>query len=212
MIDTNPTLDDAGGQDLPDSLADGASILLATPSALSDRRLALALSERYADPGDCRLVLTTEVDAERTIEDHRALVDETGGRLGIVDASENHRPSAPFQEYPTVSLPNPSELARIVLALQQLESTLSADCETINVVVRSLSPLVEESRLDHVTRVVGQLVDRQRSTGGVAVFGLEYTRHDTATIAALRDAVDAVVWAEATDTGQVLDFQRERAW
>lgn len=212
MTRTHPTLDDPASTDLPATLPDGSSILLATPSGLSEGGLALSVSERYADPGDCRLVLTTEDDAERAIAGHRELVDETGGRLAVVDASESHDPSAPFQEYPTVSLPNPSELTRIVLAMQQLESTLSAECETINVVVQSLSPVIEGSRLEHVSRVVDQLVDRQHATGGTAVFGLEYTRHDADVIAALRDAVDAVIWAEAGDTGPSFEFQRERAW
>lgn len=212
MNQIDPTLDVLADQDLPATLPDGSSILLATTTGLGEGGLALSVSERYADPGDCRLILTTEGDAERAIAGHRDLVDETGGRLAVVDASESTDPSAPFQEYPTVSLPNPSELTRIVLALQQLESTLSADCETINVVVQSLSPVIEGSRLEHVSRVVDQLVDRQRSTGGVAVFGLEYTRHDADVLDALREAVDAVIWAEATGSGPSLEFQRERTW
>lgn len=212
MTQTYPSLDVPGDQDLPATLPDGSSILLATPAGLSEGGLALSVSERYADPGDCRLVLTTEDDAESAIADHRELVDETGGRLAVVDASESRDPSAPFQESPTVSLPNPTDLSRIVLAMQQLETTLSAECETINVVVQSLSPVLEGSRLEHVSRVVDQLVNRQSSTGGVAVFGLEYTRHDADALATLREAVDAVIWAEATGSGPSLEFQRERTW
>lgn len=212
MTQTHPPLDDPASPDLPADLPDGTSILLATPSGLREGGLELSVSERYADPGDCRLVLTTEDDADDAIAGHRKLVGETGGRLAVVDASESRDPSAPFQEYPTVSLPNPTDLSRIVLAMQQLESTLAAECETINVVVQSLSPVIEGSRLEHVSRVVNQLVDRQRSTGGVAVFGLEYTRHDADAIATLREAVDAVIWAEATGSGPSLEYQRERTW
>ena len=209
----DPAADDDGGalRDLPDELPAGSSILVAKPAPMDDRTLTLRLSDRYADPADCRLVLTTAVDAERTIDQHRAVVDDSAsGRLAVVDASGGNRPSAPFQEHPTVSLPNPSELTRIVLALQQLESTLSRDCETIDVVVRSLSPILEETRLQHVTRVVDQLAARQRSDGGVAVFGIEYTRHDDRTMRRLAGLVDAVVWVEATGDETDFDVQWTR--
>lgn len=198
--------------DLPDELPDGSSILVAKPTSLTDHALTLRLSDRYADPDDCRLVLTTEIDAARTIDQHDEIADgSAAGRLGVVDATESHQPSAPFQEHPTVSLPNPAELTRIVLALQQLESTLSKDCETINVVVRSLTPMLDGSRLEQVIRVVEQLVERQRSAGGVAVFGMEYTRHGDRTMRALSDTVDAIVWVEESTNGPHLDFQRARS-
>lgn len=55
---------------------------------------------------------------------------------------------------------------------------------------------------------VDQPVDRQRSAGGVAVFGLECTRHDDRTMRELSTLVDAVVWVESTADGPRLDFQR----
>ncbi len=205
---------DDGGvalHELPDELPDGSSILVAKPASLSDYALTLRVSDRYADPDDCRLILTTAVGAARTIDQHESVVTGSAERrFGVVDASDGHQPSAPFQEHPTVSLPNPSELTRIVLALQQLESTLSKDCATINVVVRSLSPILEGTRLEPVTRVVEQLIDRQRAAGGIAVFGLEYTRHDNRTMTALRDRVDAVVWVEDTPSGLHLECEGVR--
>ena len=198
--------------ELPAALPAGSSVLVAKPDSLTEHALSLRISSRYADSDDARLVLTTAVDADRTIEQHQAIVaDSSAGRLGVVDASEGYQPSAPFQECPTVSLPNPSELTRIVLALQQLESTLSAQTPTIDVVVRSLSPMLAGSRLEQVVRVVDQLVDRQRSTGGVAVFGLEYTRHDDRTMRELQELVDAVVWVEETADELRLDVQWARA-
>ena len=197
---------------LPEALPAGSSVLVAKPDSLTEHALSLRISSRYADLDDARLVLTTAVDADRTIEQYRAIVADSGaGRLGVVDASEGYQPSAPFQECPTVSLPNPSELTRIVLALQQLESTLAAQAPTIDVVVRSLSPMLTGSRLEQVVRVVDQLVDRQRSIGGVAVFGLEYTRHDDRTMRELQELVDAVVWVEETADGLRLDVQWARA-
>ena len=198
-------------EDLPTDVPDGSSILVAKPAALTDRAVELQIAEHYAAPGSCHLVLSTDVDGAQTVEQYRSIGDEgTGGRCGVVDASDSDHPSAPFQTHPIVSLPNPADLSRIVLALQQLESTLAGSSPTINVVARSLTPVVERARHDQVMRVVEQLVERQRSAGGVAVFGLEYTRHDDRTMTALRRLVDAVVWVETSAEDIRLDLDRGR--
>lgn len=197
---------------LPTDIPDGSAILVAKPASLLEHSLPLQITNRYAKPGDRRVVLTTTVDAERTIEQHLALSrGSPDERVGVVDVSGEDHPSAPFQKNPTVSLPDPSELTRIVMALWELGSTLSKRGSATHVVVRSLTPMLEAERLARVARVVEQLVERQRSVGGVAVFGIEYTSHDDRTMVELSEIVDGVVWVEETSDGQLrFDLQRSR--
>lgn len=198
-------------EDVPGTVPDGSTLLVAKPAPLEEYALTPRLVDRYANPDEGRLVVTTTVDADRTIRNHRAISAEASDRLGIVDASDRRQPSSPFQQYPTVSLPHPGELTRIVLALWELNATMSSTCNRTHVVVRSLTPILEEEPIERVARVIDQLADRKREDDGLLVVSVEYTAHDEATMSYLRELVDAVVWAEVAADGPLeLEYRRAR--
>ncbi|WP_425499142.1 DUF7504 family protein [Natronosalvus rutilus] len=187
---------------LPDSLTEDSVILVAKPAPLEEHAVSLRILDRYTSPEERRIVVTTAISAERTIRQQTALESPDSGRFGVVDATPQNHPSSPFQKYPVVSLPHSVELTRLVLALWELEASMASDSRTTHFGIRSLTPLLADEGLERTISVLEHLIEG-RTDSGLVVLGLEYTRHNEATLSALREIVDGIVWIEERTDGSI---------
>ncbi|RQH00080.1 hypothetical protein EA472_12790 [Natrarchaeobius oligotrophus] len=194
---------------LPRSIPDGSVICVARSSPLTDNALPLRITERYAAPDDCRIIVTTATDADETIAQQNAITPTGEHRVGVIDTTADDHVESLYQEHPTISLARTGELTQITLALWDLEEALSTSCSTPHVIVRSLTPTLEQAGLERLTNVLESVIEHQRAAGSLTVFGIEYTAHDERTMAALETLVDGIVWVERTGQGDLeLEYRR----
>lgn len=208
---TRPDDDPVDLDTLPETVASGSTLLVATPEPIDEYALPLRIADRYARSDECRLVVTATVDAERTIRQQLSVSPSPAPGFGVVDATGDEHLLSLYQEYPTVYLPYPGELAHVSLALWELETALSPSRPNPHLIFRSLSPLLAEDSLERVTNVLGRLIEQRRSSGSLTVLGVEYTAHDEHTMAALRALADAVVWVDTSPDARLeLEYRRIR--
>lgn len=197
--------------EIPETLPDGSAICIAKPAPLVDYAIPLRVVNRYADRTECRIIVTSSVSADETIQQQQATDPSTDARLGIVNTTADEHLASLYQENPTISLPCPGELSQLALAVWDLHEALSSSCPKTHVIFRSLSPMLNEEPLERVTSVVEQVIDRQRADSSLTVCSIEYTKHDEATMAALKELVDGIIWVEQTEKRDLrFDYQRTR--
>lgn len=200
-----------GFEDVPDTLSTDSAICIAKPAPLAEYAVPLRITDRYTDRNDCRIIVTPSIGTDETVRQQQTITPSGDYRMGIVDTTADEHLDALYQENPTIYLPHPGELSQISLAVWDLYEALSSSCSNTHVILRSLTPLLAEKRLERVTNVLERLIEHQRAHSNRLVFGIEYTEHDEATMAALRDLVDGIVWIEqASDRSLRLEYRRAR--
>lgn len=197
----------------PDKIPDDSAICIAKPAPLVEYAIPLHVTNRYTDRDDCRIIVTSSVSAEETIRQQQAITPSASSRLGVVDATADEYLASLYQKNPTISLPRPGELSQLALSVWELHEALSMSCSKTHVILRSLTPILEEEPLERVTNVLERLMEQQRSNSSLTVFSIEYTEHDEATMAVLEELVNGIFWIEQTgQQGLRLDYQRARTY
>ncbi|WP_152423968.1 DUF7504 family protein [Natronorubrum tibetense] len=196
---------------IPDTISSSSTLCIAKPAPLTEHALPMRITNRYADRGDCRIIVTSSAGAEETIRQQKAIEPLEESRIGVVDTTANDYLAALYQENPTISLPHSRELTQLSLAVWDLHETLSEPCEKTHIIIQSLTPILAEGRLESVINVLERWIEQQRATSSLTVFSIEYTEHDEATMVALERLVDGIVWVEQTERQKLrLDYQRAR--
>lgn len=128
--------------------------------------------------------------------------------LALVDTtSEQQYVAAPYNEVPTVFLPSPGDLERLVIALCDLTETRPPPSESRHLVVRSLTPVLRAAPASRVYAVLERIAGL-RAGSGISAIGLDYTAHDEKTIAELTKRVDGVLWVTEHADGRLgFDFE-----
>lgn len=197
----------------PGKIPDSSAICIAKPAPLVEYAIPLHVTNRYTDRDDCRIIVTSSVSAEETIRQQQAITPSASSRLGVVDATADEYLASLYQKNPTISLPRPGELSQLALSVWELHEALSMSCSKTHVILRSLTPILEEEPLERVTNVLERLMEQQRSNSSLTVFSIEYTEHDEATMAVLEELVNGIFWIEQTgQQGLRLDYQRARTY
>ncbi|GAB6861194.1 hypothetical protein ACFR97_14095 [Haloplanus litoreus] len=180
---------------LPETLGDGSTVLVASAGDPSQYAVGLRLLCAQGTAEDIAFVVTTTESADRTIEVYDGLGEETERpSLGIVDTvSVQQSVSALYDEIPVVFTPSASDLERLVMALSNLVDTTPPTGGARHLVVRSLTPILEASSVDQLSTVLDRITGL-RSETGLALLGIDYTAHDEATMTAIADLVDGVLW------------------
>lgn len=198
---------------LPTTLAEGATILLVGPFDPSEHALGLGLLAQYGTSNDSALVVTTRESAEATVEAWEQ-VSTRGVRpsIGVVDTtSEKQSIAATYEEVPTFFTPSSGDLERIVMALSELTEAMPRTRGSRHLVFRSLTPILQEAPTDRVCRVL-ERVGGLRTSSGLGLFGIDISAHDRATLGAIADTVDGVVWVDRTEDGRFeTEFNPRRA-
>lgn len=195
----------------PDGMRDGATVVLCgfDPTELG---LGLHCLHRVGSAEDNAVVVTTVHGVEPTVESYGSLGDPEGNpALSVVDmVSEGQSISATYSEVPTVFTPSEGDTERLVLALSELTDGVAPNGQR-HLVVRSLSPMLEQASTDRVVDVVKR-ISGLRTDDGVALFGLDYTSHDEDAVQRIASAADRVLWVTKDSSGDVeLDLRLTRA-
>lgn len=185
--------------DLPESVPPGSVVLVEGPVAPVENGLCLQVLHRYATPEDVGVVVTTAAGAEATIADYASITDEDSvAPIGIVDTvSQGQNITAFHREVPTVYTPGPADLARVSVAVDNLDAQLASRGGS-HLVVRSVAPFFDGGDPAVVARQFDRTFGRW-SEDGLLVVGTAFTAVDPATMEALTALADAVVQVAATD-------------
>lgn len=196
--------------DLP-ALRAGRTLLVAESGDLERYNLDLRLAAARSGPSESAVFVTTETDADRMVARYREVTDgESSETLAVVDAvSESQHVPATCRETPTIYVPAPHELARLALALGDLAPPYSYEARRKHLVFQSLTPLFESLDGATVARFVRRTIRDSPTIDGFAIFRVDFTAHDEATLDRLRGLADLVLWVEETADGE-LDYEFER--
>lgn len=210
-LDADDTVTDLPEDAIPEAVRDGATVALCgfDPTELG---LGLHCLHRVGSAADSAVVVATVHGVEPTVEAYTSLSNsDRNPAIGVVDmVSEGQSISAMYGEVPTVFTPSEGDTERLVLALSELTEGLGFDGER-HLIVRSLSPMLGQASTDRVTDVV-ERISGLRTEDGVALFGLNYTSHDTDTVQRIASAADRVLWVSRDSSGDVeLDLRSTRA-
>lgn len=188
---------------LPGALADGATVLVVGALDPAEYAIPLRLLSQYGEPEDTAPVVTTLASADETLETWER-VSEEGDRpsISIVDTtSEEQSIEATYGDVPTFFTPSSGDLERIVMALSELSGETRPFGGSRHLVFRSLTPILHEASAERVCRVL-QRIGGLRTGTGLGLFGIDITAHDRATLTALADTVDGVVWIDRAKDGR----------
>lgn len=188
---------------VPNSLTTGATVLVASAGDPTDQAICLRLLETHARGDDTAFVVTTTESADRTLDANRELGDrEARPSLRVVDTeSQQQFVSSLYGETPVVFTPSPGDLERLVLALSELAENPTPG-STQHLLVRSLTPVLEETTTASVCSVL-ERVTGLRSKTGLCLLGIDYTAHGEETMSAVAEHVDGVLWVTEDAEGRV---------
>lgn len=215
MVDASNQHEDAAGpaiEDFPEAIADGATVLVAGTIDPTEYALCLHALCHYSGRDDTALVVTTTEGATRTIQQYRtACPTADQSALRLVDMASQQYISALYEEVPTVSIPTPDDLERLVLALSDLTDARAPTVGRRHLVIRSLTPILATTPTNRVSTVLERISGLRTGTG-LGLFGLDYTAHDEETMAELATCVDGIVWAtQHPDDGIKFELRSTRA-
>lgn len=188
---------------LPSILADGSTILVVGAFDPSRHDIPLRLLSHYGTSDDFAPVVTTLASADETIETWNRISDtENRPSIGIIDTtSEEQSIAATYGDVPTYFTPSSGDLERIVMALSELSGETRPFSGSRHLVFRSLTPILQEASTERVCQVLERIAGLRTETG-LGIYGIDITAHDRATLTALADTVDGVVWIGRTNDGQ----------
>lgn len=196
---------------IPSGIGPG-TILIAGTEDPTTYALGLRALHQLGDADDAAMVVTTTESAERTLATYEAVrTDSERQSLGLVDTtSERQYVTALYDETPVVFVPSPGDLERLVLALSDLDGNRLPSNGTRHLVVRSLTPVLEDAPIDRVQSVIDRITGL-RTGNGLTILGIDYTAHDEETMTALTELVDGILWVTKTADDQLeFEFQPTR--
>lgn len=197
---------DLEDQRLPPTLPSGSVVLVAMSADLERRDLPFALLARYASPDDAVIAVTTGDESAAPLESPRGEV----ARLGVIETTAGERLTALYRETPRIHTPVPGDVERTTVAIDELHGAFSATTGAVSLSIASLSPILEESAEEPAT-VLASFLAAGRSETGLTTIGVEYTRHDEATMRALSALATGIVWVERGGDGRLsLEYRPSR--
>lgn len=197
---------------LPQQLATGATVLVASTGDPSADAVSLAILSERGDSSDSALVVTTTDSVDRTIETYEHLgSNDQKPALGVVDtASKQQSVSALYDETPVVYTSGPEDVERLIVALSELSGERPPADGDRHLIVRSLTPLLESTSTSLVCAALERITGL-RSEEGLCLLGFDYTAHADETMAAVTEHVDGVLWVTGpTEDGLEFDYRPTR--
>jgi hypothetical protein len=196
----------------PESLTAGATVLLASAGDPSQYLVDLRALCRYGTADDVAFVITTTMSVEDIIDAYDQLCPPSDRpALRFVDTtSAGQSVSVLYGEPPVVLIPSLDDLERLVLGLSDLSGTHPPATGARHLVIQSLTPLLETTATAHVCSILERITGL-RSERGLCLLGLDYTAHDEATMSALTEHVEGILWVTQTATDRLdLEYQPGR--
>lgn len=195
----------------PARFATGGTYLIACAGNPVATDIDLQALCRFGSPDDTAFVVTTTKSAKTTVADLDRYCEKTERpAVGLVDTTSAHQfVTSLFEGTPTIYTPSPGDLERLVLALSELTDRFPPGRTSRHLLIRSLTPILASTPADRLCPVLERLTGLRTQTG-LCLFGIDYTAHDTATMNAISDVVDGILWVTPTEDGVDLDFQHGR--
>lgn len=193
----------------PEGLSAGSTVLVAGTVDPATYAIGLRALSQLGSDGDTALVVTTTESADRTTNRYDEIRPDSGGAaLGLVDTtSERKSVSALYGEHPVVYVPAPNDLERLVIGLSDLTSDRPPASGTRHLLVRSLTPLLDNASTDAVCTILDR-IGGLRMGSGLTLFGIDYTAHSEEVMTTLSEHVDGVLWI--TEGSGTLKFEFSR--
>lgn len=178
----------------PSELSPNATILVTGSVDPARYGIGLRALCRYGSVGDSGLVVTTTDSADQTRRSFENVCEKSEELpLGIVDTTSQHQyVNQLYGVHPTVHIPTPGDLEKLVVALSDLGRNSSLPDGTHHLVVRSLTPILEGASTAHVFAVLDRL-SQCRTKGGHCFLGVTSVEHDAKLIDELVERVDGVL-------------------
>ncbi|WP_123538234.1 DUF7504 family protein [Halosimplex salinum] len=189
---------------LPQGLATGSTVLVASTGHPPRHDIALRILARLGDADDTILAVTTTESADEFVEAvDRVYGDGERPPLGVVDTvSTGQSVASRYGEVPVVFTPSPSDLERLVVALAELSGDRPPADGARHLLVGSLTPVLDSISTEQVCTVLRQ-ISGIRTDDGLTLVGVDYTAHDEATTTALTEQVDGVLWVTPDADGRL---------
>lgn len=194
--------------DLPGTIAPGSVLLVTGPAPPSEDGLDLQVLRRYAGLEDAGIVVTTASGVDATVAAYSALAgDDSSAQLGVVDTvSRGQNLTAFHRDVPAIFTPGPADLARVSVAIDNLDAQLSTTGVS-HLVVRSVASFFEKEDASTVVRGFERTFGNW-SENGLVVLGVDFTAVDESTMDALTDLADGIVRLAPSESGQFrLEYQ-----
>lgn len=191
----------------PEGLMPGSTILLAGDVDPALYAVGLRALCHYGHSDDSALVVTTIESADQTLTSYNTVCSESDQPLlSFADATSTHQYiNNIYGEPPTVQIPSPGDLERLMVALSDLAQNSSAQSKTRHLLVRSLTPVLESAPPTRVWTVLEQIRGLQTETG-LSFLGVDAAAHSEGTMIELTDRVDGVLWITRT-SGNHIKFE-----
>lgn len=168
--------------------------------------LPMALVSRDLAAEDTVILVTANQPPADVIESYE--VRFTGSdtpNLAIIDVTADQTFRDTYHDVTVVGIPGVGDITRTLVEVSEVAEDVQSRGGDVHVVIPDIAPFVGTPRT-HVTRMLRSLREDDAITGTVVV-GFQYTAASSETMAALRDVVDTIVWAEKTPEGEV-DLER----
>lgn len=193
----------------PSGLSPGATVLIAGTIEPATYAVGLQALSHYSHTTDSALVVTTMTSAKNTRDTYTTICPKSDQpSLAFVDTiSEHQYVTAPYNDTPVVFVPSPNDLERIVMALSELTDHRPFSVGTRHLLIQSLTPLLTTTSTDRVCMILDRITGLQSETGQ-CFLSIDYTAHDEATMTALLERVDGVLWVtNASSTHLECEFR-----
>jgi len=195
-----------GGYEFPDEIpidavAAGSTLLVTGPALSRTEDLALSLVASGTEPQEGSLFISTNKTAERLLDMCRQLrpaFDAT--RAGVIDCSGQDLGRTRF-EAQVKSISTQSDLTGIGMKFSSLYESLYADARNgrVRTGLASLSSLSMYVDLRSLFQFAQTLSGRIDSAGGIGLFTLDPTTHDTQTVNTLGQVADGRIEVREAD-------------
>ncbi|UPV77146.1 hypothetical protein M0R89_23160 (plasmid) [Halorussus limi] len=190
-------------KNFPEVLADGTTVLVAGTIDPTAYALCLRALCHYSRSADTSVVVTATENASQTISRYeRVCPTSDPSKLRLVDMASKQYISAPYEDTPTISIPTPDDLERLVLAISELAEISGSITGQRHIVIRSLSPILASTPVKRVSTVLSR-ISGIRTPAGLGLFGLDYTAHDEETMRELARCVDGILWITKRPDDQI---------
>lgn len=186
-----------------DSVRQGSTILVTGPALTRTEDLALSMVASGTENDEGALFISTNKTAERLVASARQFVPSLDlDRVGIIDCSGQDPGQTRF-EAKVKSISTQSDLTGIGMKFSSLYESLYGDAlgGRVRTGLTSLSSLAMYVDLRSLFQFVQTLSGRIDSAGGLGVYTMDPTTHDTQTVNTLSQVADARIEVRESDDG-----------
>lgn len=174
--------------------ADGITVV-SSSFPPSDEQFTLDLLVDDLAPADTVILVTAHRPPGAVIETYEErFAGPSTPSLSIVDTTAGQRFEDSYHDVTVNGIPGEEDLTRIALAISELAADAWTAEGDVHVVVPDVAPFLT-SDVELVRRML-QGLDALAAVTGILAVGIQYTAHDTETMAAITEAADTVVWAD----------------